>query len=742
LTGRVAWQIGAQRGLERALWIGGLGLVVAAIGLFLVQHLWLTPSVVTPTLVVCGLAAVCAFASGFWRRPRPIALAARIDVANDLHSDLSNALALSSMSGLNAPMADLAVARGVASAKTADWRRAAPWRGAVSGSAGIVAAAGTILFFGVALWAPAIGGHHTARALTALPDPGRPEEPEGLALGAATVEALEDLRPEPPAPDEDTTDVTQLDERVRGAVDALDALVQAVLDGQLSQEEAFSRLSELEGDLASWQDEVGGGIAEAQARVADAAKTRLEDTRQASEALKDMLEALRKRSWNEAAEAAEAAAKKLMDGSLNKREQEKLAKSLEKLATDLKSEHAKKKEALREDEDRLKAKEKLAPEKMTPKEKERLKELERELESLEREEKEVSEAMRELAKLAREYEDLARELMKRFKLKGGSGDSGESGGQGANKKTGEGGKGEGGSEGGGGPEDSLRRAAEMIRKLGAGEASSEEASKALDRIERMRDALKQDDKASQDVGQGQPLGGKPQGGDEGQSAQGMQGSSGADGQEGGSKAGESGQESSSMAMNESSEAGANGGEMPGEKGQGSQAVAGKGEDGSKGQGQSGAPGEMSMSQGDSSAQKSELTMQGQGEGGKKSGESAQIGDEGDSEGASLGNGKAPGQGQPKVGTAGIGSGHDANLLGDKTDANGKGKAEFVAGAQGEGQSTSNIVEVAAQRGFATAGYEEVLQDYRDVAEDALKRELIPAGKRGYVRRYFDLIKPR
>ena len=40
------------------------------------------------------------------------------------------------------------------------------------------------------------------------------------------------------------------------------------------------------------------------------------------------------------------------------------------------------------------------------------------------------------------------------------------------------------------------------------------------------------------------------------------------------------------------------------------------------------------------------------------------------------------------------------------------------------------------------GYKKVYAEYKTVAEEALKQDEIPAGYRFYVRRYFDLIRPR
>jgi hypothetical protein len=105
-------------------------------------------------------------------------------------------------------------------------------------------------------------------------------------------------------------------------------------------------------------------------------------------------------------------------------------------------------------------------------------------------------------------------------------------------------------------------------------------------------------------------------------------------------------------------------------------------------------------------------------------------------------GKGQGGGQPQVGTDGIGQGHDKRLLGDKTALDVETQEDFVAGQHGDGDSRSKVVMTAAQKGFASRAYREVHQDYAEVVEDALEKEHIPPGKRTYVRKYFDLIRPR
>jgi hypothetical protein len=63
-------------------------------------------------------------------------------------------------------------------------------------------------------------------------------------------------------------------------------------------------------------------------------------------------------------------------------------------------------------------------------------------------------------------------------------------------------------------------------------------------------------------------------------------------------------------------------------------------------------------------------------------------------------------------------------------------------AQSEGPSRSEVVLSAADRGFADEGYRKVYADYRDHAEAVLEQDQVPSGYRYYVRRYFQLIRPR
>src|SRR5262249_35962530 len=110
-------------------------------------------------------------------------------------------------------------------------------------------------------------------------------------------------------------------------------------------------------------------------------------------------------------------------------------------------------------------------------------------------------------------------------------------------------------------------------------------------------------------------------------------------------------------------------------------------------------------------------------------------------GSGQGQGESGG-GDPSHGP-GWGHGHDDNMQGKATnpkvgtqDTEGQGKDT------GQGGSRSEVILGAAERGFASRGYTKVYREYHTVAEEALNKDEIPGGYRFYVRRYFQLIRPR
>ncbi len=722
------------------------GLLGVAVTLVLIHRGLATPD----TLLLVGLGAaalaVLAFLSGFLRPPDALRVAARVDHASENHSALSNALAFQA-----APepgeMERLAVLRGEAASGAARWREATPWRGADFAWQGGGALVALVLCLLATLLPALTAEAMVASAVAPLPRVEAPAAPPSIQLSDGAKEALRRIEDEGRSDEQDEGKKAGEDDRELGAaLDGLDALMEALLEGKVSAEEAFARLADLDAALESWEDDVGRPMEAAEDKAAEAAEETLKDRRQASEELAALLDAMRRRAWREAADAAERTAGKLGEDGLAKREREQLAKGLERLAEKLRSERETKRQALEREEDRLKKKGgEREEERLTKKERDRLEELRRELEQLNREDKDVSEAMRQLERLAREYEDLARELMERFNLRG-EGGAGQGGGQGeGGQRTAaeQGRSGEGAGEGEGqraGAEAALRRAAEMLRRMAAGEEGRGDAEEARARIERLRELLRREGEAAErQVAEAQ--GGAPGQQGEGQQGAGQQGA----GQQGAGQQG-AGQQGAGQ-------------QGAGQQGAGQQGAGQQGE-GQQGAGQQGAgqPGEGQQGAGQQGAGQQGPGQQGAGQQGAGQQGAGQPGDgppgpsEGDGplvvmdaeaggEGAARLDGGA-GTGPAKVGTAGAGVGHDPNLLGDRTALDGKTKAELVRGQQGDGPSTSRILEATAERGFATEGYAEVLQDYREVVEDALKAETIPPGKRGYVRRYFDLISPR
>jgi len=106
-------------------------------------------------------------------------------------------------------------------------------------------------------------------------------------------------------------------------------------------------------------------------------------------------------------------------------------------------------------------------------------------------------------------------------------------------------------------------------------------------------------------------------------------------------------------------------------------------------------------------------------------------------------GDKPGDGTEPGASPGYGTGHDPKLTGDATDLKGKTRDVTAAGADtGQGTASSQVIYGAAERGFVGRGYKQVFTDYETVAERALTQDQIPAGYRFYVRRYFQLIRPR
>ena len=110
-----------------------------------------------------------------------------------------------------------------------------------------------------------------------------------------------------------------------------------------------------------------------------------------------------------------------------------------------------------------------------------------------------------------------------------------------------------------------------------------------------------------------------------------------------------------------------------------------------------------------------------------------------SPGASEGQGQSPGQ----PGGSQAGNSHDEHTLDHATNIGANHTdTQVAASGTSRGPTRSEVILGAAEHGFANRGYERVYADYERHAEEALEHDEIPGGYRFYVRRYFQLIRPR
>ncbi len=114
---------------------------------------------------------------------------------------------------------------------------------------------------------------------------------------------------------------------------------------------------------------------------------------------------------------------------------------------------------------------------------------------------------------------------------------------------------------------------------------------------------------------------------------------------------------------------------------------------------------------------------------------------GSGQGQGEGQGGQGGQGQGQG--RGWGEGHDPRVQAGATNPKMGTEDTQVQGADtGQGGSRSQVILGAAERGFASRGYQKVYTEYHQVAEESLDKDEIPGGYRFYVQRYFQLIRPR
>jgi hypothetical protein len=103
----------------------------------------------------------------------------------------------------------------------------------------------------------------------------------------------------------------------------------------------------------------------------------------------------------------------------------------------------------------------------------------------------------------------------------------------------------------------------------------------------------------------------------------------------------------------------------------------------------------------------------------------------------------PGSANDQPGGDKYGTGHaPTQPFGAPTQISAKHTQQKLDGVHGRGPSRSEVILGAAEKGFSTQSYRRVYRDYTGVVEEVLNKEKVPLGYKFYVKKYFNLIKPR
>jgi hypothetical protein len=314
----------------------------------------------------------------------------------------------------------------------------------------------------------------------------------------------------------------------------------------------------------------------------------------------------------------------------------------------------------------------------------------RELERLEREQSAAQERQRQLERLQRELAQASQQLGERDREQAAQ---------------------------------SLERSAEELNRMARSQQSEEQRRALAERLSELRELMRR--QREQQAQQGQQGQSGPQGQQPGQSGQrGQQpGQSGQQGQQ----PGQSGQQGQLGRLGQAGQGG-----QPGQQGQqgGSRmdrfVAQARGGAGAGRPGEQGQPGQN----GNAGTPGGRLLVPGQAG-------SAVLEMPGVAPGQSPGGGPGGGQGP------GAGTDHDPRTLAEATRLDATRQSTRVQGEQSErGPTRSEVILGAAERGFAARDYRRVYADYASHATEVLEQDQIPGGYRFYVRRYFQLIRPR
>jgi hypothetical protein len=479
-------------------------------------------------------------------------------------------------------------------------------------------------------------------------------------------------------------------EEAKAATQEFNQLILDLAQKRLDRTEAFRHMQALEDKLLEGR--------EADKKALEDALQKIGEEMKKAALSKPAGEALDSKNLPLAEKELKDLAKKLREkgGQIDKAQLEKMREALKEASQDTAAHQraiAERRDEL--EKDLLHQKEREPDGGASDEEKSLLQKKERELERLNREDAENQAASRQLDRLDRELAQAAEDLMRDLD---------------ASAKD-------------------LEHGAEDINQMQRDEMTQEEKEQMKQKLEELREMLRQQGQGGQQqMVRLRRFQSRARGGNgSGQSGQGQQGQ----GQDGEGKEGQQGQNGEGQ-----SDQGQSG---PGQQGQ-------QGQGGPNGQGQNG-QGQNGQGQGQNGQ-----GGQGQGSSGK-GGEEWIVGPNGEkvlmlSQSAGQGQGGGKGSGGSGEGAGapnphGWGTGHDPHVQGAATNTKVGTEDTQVAGQDtGQGATRSEVIEGAAERGFASHGYTKVYREYHAVAEEALGKDEIPGGYRFYVRRYFQLIRPR
>ncbi|MBX3250543.1 MAG: OmpH family outer membrane protein [Myxococcales bacterium] len=690
-------RIRLQRALDAGVVLLVAGLGIAAIGLALsragvidqAERSWLAVALALPALGVL---------IGLLRRVPRLLPAQLLDRSHALASRLANAIELAA-SPERTPFMEAAIADAEVHAKGLDPKRAMPLR----------APRDLVPAFVLGL---AVTGLSFLRVF-------QPPPPEPVVAELAPLliddDALDGFAAslEPVLRDRETSD------DVRQAARALNQVLEDMADRRLDRTEALRRLQQIEQQLTQGRPATAEQVRE-QLQEMGRELQRASLTQAASEALRD----------GDAARAADAMrelATRLETETPSRQELDRLRQALDRASRDDEQRRLDELRQQREELQRLLQRQREQQQTETEEERRLLRRRERQLERLQREEQQLEEQRRQLDRLRREMQQAAEELNRDARDRQQQ-------------------------------SEAMQRLAEELNRM-AREQMSEEQRRELQRqmqqlremIRRMQEQQQQQqggqggqDGQQQQQGQGQGQGQRLQrfvlqaGGGQGNVRLRMPGQQGQQGQGQGQQGQGQGQQGQGQGQQ---------GQGQGQQGQGQgQQGQGQGQGGQQGQGQ----GQDGQGQGQAGGQ-----GQGQGQGGQGQGQGEQVveltpGGQGGNavlELPGMGGGQGQqGQGQGQgtdPGGSQAGTGHDPNLFDDATALRGNRQNTRVSGQESDqGPSRSEVILGAANRGFVGQGYRQVFTDYAGHAEEVLERDEVPPGYRFYVRRYFQLIRPR